>query len=1096
VGSLFVSSFAFAQGTAVLTGTVTDAATNKPVGDVVVTATSPALQGEEIVVTDATGLYRIPQLPPGTYTLRLEKEAFKPYSRGDINLRSDRTIRLNVQLQPESVQAEEVVVVGKAPTVDIGSTATGVNVGKEFINNVPFVQPNVTGTRSFESVAAVAPQVVSDRYGFGINGTTSPENGVLIDGLSVTDPAYGGTNRVGATQHSTMPTMSLPVDFMEEVNVVTGGYMPEYGRSTGGILNAVIKSGGNEFHGSVFGDWTPGALRGPQPTIDTAASTFSTKRELWNSGDFGVELGGPILKDRLWFYVGFSPSFSRERETRTINQFRFNKDANGNLLATNAMGQEVSWDDPSCAPAPGKLVSSCRLVFDPSRDSSLASSTDGSQLADAVPGTTDHRFIDSRAYTYVGKLTLLLTPNQNIALSVFGASMSSDTPTFNEKQIAGSKSTSDTVDVSVKYTAGFLDKHLLVDATVGWHHQNSASLPDDGSVIGSTTGAASVPGVILRKYNPIGYGVRELETLPDAAAGYCDVRYPELCPATSTSQVYNIGGAFYMEQAQLDRLQAKVGITYLLQALGHHVFKGGLDLARSSYNIAKGYGGGDLLRDNTSGTSYRDYRRYAFLTGPDQLVSQDPTPGVISTPTGTEIGAYLQDSWSLLDKVTLNLGFRYDQQYLFGGDGQLGLALNNMWSPRLGVVYDFTQRGQSKVFASYARYYESVPLDMADRSLTGENQAGFVRAKAPSATRKGCDPVKDVNQTLNECMDPNNYLAVGTDAEPSQTAYVTGHGKSPVDPGLTPQSSDEVVVGAEYELIQDGRLGVTYTKRWLNAVIEDMSRDEANTYFIGNPGYGIASDFPKATRDYDAVTVYFTKAFSDLWLAQVSYTWSYLRGNYAGLFRPETDQLDPNINADFDLKSLLPNRTGPLPGDRTHYIKAFAAKEFVLTGNFSLTLGLAYNGKSGQPLSYLASHPLYGEDEAFVLPRGSAGRGPWIHTIDAKLAAQLRINKDNAVQFSVDVFNLFNFQSASSQDETFSNNDVLPYIADPNAKKTPQEAACIAGNDPNCVPALKVFNSDTNKTQQATAADFNPNFKRATAYQPPLTVRFGIKVTF
>src|SRR5450755_1790394 len=106
-------------------GTVTDAATGKPIGDVVVTATSPNLQGEEIVVTDNTGTYRIPQLPSGAYTLRLEKEQFKPYSRGDINLRSERTIRLNVQMQPESIQAEEVVVVGKSPTVDIGSTTTG-----------------------------------------------------------------------------------------------------------------------------------------------------------------------------------------------------------------------------------------------------------------------------------------------------------------------------------------------------------------------------------------------------------------------------------------------------------------------------------------------------------------------------------------------------------------------------------------------------------------------------------------------------------------------------------------------------------------------------------------------------------------------------------------------------------------------------------------------------------------------------------------------------------------------------------------------------------------------------------------------------------
>lgn len=1095
LGSLFASSLAFAQGTAVLTGTVIDAATNQPVPDVVVTATSPSLQGEEIVVTDSSGLYRIPQLPPGSYTLRLEKESFKPFSRGDINVRSDRTIRLNVQLQPESIQAEEVVVVGKAPTVDVGSTSTGLTVGKDFVNNVPFVQPNVTGTRTFESVAAIAPQVVADKYGFGINGTTSPENGVQLDGISITDPAYGGTNHTTGIAGATLPAASLPIDFIEECNVVTGGYMPEYGRATGGILNCVTKSGGNEFHGSVFGDWTPGALRGPRPDIEREASTFTGQTKLWNSGDFGVELGGPILKDRLWFYVGFSPSFSRERASRTINQFRFNKDASGKLIAVNSMGDEVPADDPTCDPAPGRLVSSCRLVFDAERDPTLANDK-GSQLADPVPGTTDYRFIDSRAYHYIAKLTLLITPNQSVALSVSGSSASTNTPTFRPLQLAGVKDTADNLDISLKYSAGFFDKHLLVDATVGWHHQISNTGPNDGSTIGSGKGSAGTPGVVLRKSSPIGYGIRELETLPAEAAGYCDVKYPELCRVTGAGATYNIGGSFYMQDATIDRVQAKLGLTYLLQALGHHVFKGGFDVLRSTYNIHKGYGGGVLLRDNRTGSSYRDYRRYAYLTGPDELVSLDPTPGVFSTPAGTEFGGYLQDSWSILDKVTVNLGFRYDQQYLYGGDGKLGMALNNMWSPRVGVVYDFTQRGQSKIYASYARFYESVPLDLADRALTGESQAGFNKARTANASRPGCDPVKDINQALAECNDERNYTSLASPAEPSQVALVTGHGKSPIDPNLIAQSTDEIVVGAEYEVIQDGRVGIAYTKRWMNAAIEDMSRDEANSYFIGNPGYGIAKDFPKATRDYDAVSIYFSKAFSDLWMAQVSYTWSYLRGNYAGLFRPETDQLDPNINADFDLISLLPNRTGPLPGDRTHVIKAYAAKEFVLTGNVSLTLGLAYQGKSGAPLSYLSSHPLYGEDEAFVLPRGAAGRGPWIHTIDAKLGAQLKINKDNAVALSIDVFNLFNFAGAESVDQTFSTADLLPYIADANSKKTPQEAACISGNDPNCVPQIRVFNGDTGMAEQATSDLYNPNFKRVTAYQAPLTVRLGLKVTF
>ncbi len=1079
VGSLF-STVAFAQGTAVLTGTVTDAATGKPVGDVVVTATSPNLQGEEIVVTDNTGLYRIPQLPSGAYTLRLEKEQFKPYSRGDINLRADRTIRLNVQMQPESIQAEEVVVVGRSPTVDIGSTSTGMSVGKDFVNNIPFIQPNAAGTRSFESLAAAAPGVNQDLYGYGIAGTTSPENSIMIDGISVNDPAYGSTGR----SQSMLTGASLPVDFIEEVNVVTGGYMPEYGRTTGGVISAVTKSGSNEFHGSIFGNFTPGALTGPRPVIPVAGSTFQftgldefgVPNKVWNSGDFGVELGGPIVKDKLWFYAGFSPSISRDVMTRTVNQLLYNADGT------------------------------------PLLDSK------GNQQSSYIPGTLQQRFADSHAYNYIAKLTYLISPNQNIALSVSGAPKSSDVPTFNPLELSGLQETNDNIDLSLKYTAGFLDKHLLIDGTIGWHHQSvSTGIPDDGTDIGSVGGGGGTPGVIYRRslsgidgVSSHNHSILDFETYPAGSqvnaicepAGSFD---SQKCPATSASSQYQIGGASYMDHELVDRIQGKLVLTYLLNALGHHVIKAGIDYQRTSYDITKDYGGGNLLRESVTGGAFRDFRQYGYFTAPDVFVQQGGpgNTGVHQTSQGQDFGAFAQESWNVLDTVTLNLGLRYDTQQLYAGDGTLGLSLNNEISPRAGLIYDFTQRGQSKIFASYARYYESVPLDIADRGLTGEFQGGFDRAAAPNSLgngNAGCNPLAGISQTLKECTDPKNYLPISSAASPSQTGLVTGAGKSPVDPNLQPQSTDEFLVGGEYEIIQDGRLGATYTHRYMNAVIEDMSRDEGTTYFIGNPGYGIASDFPVATRNYDAVSVYFSKAFADLWQAQVSYTWSYLRGNYAGLFHPETGQLDPNANSDFDLISLLPNRTGPLPGDTTHVIKAYGAKEFVLNGTFSVILGLAYTGHSGQPLSYLASHPIYGNGESYVLPRGAAGYTPWVHSIDGKLAGVVKINKQNSVQLSVDVFNMFNFAGVTGQDQNFSYNDVLPYVADPNNKTPIAEQACIAGNNQNCKSPIRQYKLDANGnpvgTQPFTSASINPNFKQITSYQAPLTVRFGIKVTF
>src|SRR5499426_4457368 len=146
--------------TSVLTGNVVDTSTKAPVGDVVVTATSPSLQGEQVVVTDSTGLYRIPQLPPGTYTLRFEKESYRPFSRTNIDVAADRTLRLNVELLPEVAGAETVTVIGTAPTIDVGSSATGTTLSQEFVKNLAVARPGGLGgaNRSFDSLAQTAPQ--------------------------------------------------------------------------------------------------------------------------------------------------------------------------------------------------------------------------------------------------------------------------------------------------------------------------------------------------------------------------------------------------------------------------------------------------------------------------------------------------------------------------------------------------------------------------------------------------------------------------------------------------------------------------------------------------------------------------------------------------------------------------------------------------------------------------------------------------------------------------------------------------------------------------------------------------------------------------
>lgn len=1047
VASALVAQVAEAQGNSVITGTVRDASSGAPAADVVVTVTSPALQGEQVVVTDATGLYRLPQLPPGEYTIRLEKETYKPYARAGVVVRAGSTIRVNIDLLPEIVQSsEEVVVTGRAPTIDVGSAQAGSTVDSNFVRRIALSPPSVKGsaTRSFESVAEVAPTAHADTYGMSISGTTSPENQYVIDGVSVNDPGFG---IVGTP---------LSVEFVGEVNIITGGYLPEYGRATGGVLDVVTRSGSNEFHGSVFSSITPGGLEGEREIVRREAQTITTETSLSSLRDFGADLGGPIIKDKLWFYVGLSPSFATYKLERNLN----------------------------------------RIVLE--NGAPVVDEATGFTATERIPGTTQTYYAEQKNLQYIGKLTFLINQDHNLTLSVYGGPSWSGgdggfgiRPQTGEVEVLpsgllGSYTnlahviTQESTDVSLKYSASFLNKNLLFDATLGWHHGYRAQLPSDGSAVGSRDGLARFAAVTYRRTSPGFHNVNEFEPVPNGACDPVTVTGEDgmpteinVCPVTT----YNYGGPGFIEEGRLDRYQGKGVVTGLLTAAGHHVIKGGIDVELMGFDHQRAYSGGVLFRESTNGARFDDFRRFGRILGPDQAETL-ATADVQSYSTA--VGAFAQDSWSILDKVTLNAGVRYDAQFL-GANGETGLYLPNQWSPRVGVIYDFTQTGRSKLFVNFARYYESIPLDLADRSLTRGGQA------RGGHSADGCDP-RTIEGQEGGCADPEYYTLIGDPSNPSRHWRVSGGSRITVDPDISPQSSDELSLGGEYEILPDARIGAQYTKRYMNSVIEDMSRDEGLTYFLGNPGEGIAKDFPKAARDYDAVTLYFNKIFSSGWLAQASYTISYLRGNYAGLFRPETRQLDPNINSDFDLVSLLPNREGPLPGDRTHQFKVYGAKDFDVTRWLGVNLGLSFRTRSGEPTNFLGAHPVYGGDEVFILPRGSGERLPWVHSFDGHLGLAYRLAKESELILSMDVFNIFNFQEVTAVDQTFTRSEVRP-ILDGTVDNVPGKGE---GCDPGAGCKLTYVSGDPFNPDQ----DRNPNFGNPTEYQPPRTFRFAAKVTF
>jgi hypothetical protein len=1007
-----------------------------------VTATSPAAQGEQIVVTDDTGAFRIPNLPPGEYALRYEVEGFHPYARTGIQLQSTVTLRVDAELLPETLAAQEVTVIGSPPTVDVGSTQSGMTVTSEFTSRLPLAPSGGKGgaARSFEQLAEMSPTARSDTYGASIAGTTSVENQYVIDGLSVGDPGFG---------YNGTP---LSIDFIRETHIVTGGYLPEYGRGGGGVLDVVTKSGSNEFSGSFFANLTPWQGKPRLPPEQDAIRTVSKIKSIW---DIGFDLGGPIIKDKLWFYAGADVSYSVHSLQRDLMG-----------LATDAAGEYIRRDD-------------------------------GLILSGRIPGTRTNYDATQAQVQYLLKLTYSPTQDDRLELSHRGTpswgggdgdfSLDYETgmPLVSASPfadingpygMAAWKQEFEAFDTSLKWTHSALNKRLNFDTTIGWHHQRSADLPVDGSEIGSLTGLAGTPRFGYNRTNPEPHSITEFETIPDP--GICEQTIEggeARCPAS----VYTVGGPQRIRESIYNRFQAREVATLVAEGAGHHIIKGGAEFELLTYSSRKGYPGGVAYSENAGGTFVNDGRAYGSLIGPDE-------PNVIRAlryrTHAISVGGFLQDSWSIQDQVTVNVGGRYDAQYLFADQG-LALSMPNQWSPRIGVIYDPTRKGDSKIFANYAVYYQTFPLNIVDRAGSGEPQFRSRRSIAD------CDPVGGGGYP-ESCQDPANLVVIPgkVPANPNQKWAYVSVGPNSVDPDIKAQSSSEFSLGGEYKVFGNARVGITYLKRWMNNALEDMSRDEGNTFFIGNPGRGIASDFPEVERNYDAGILSFTKTFSEDWLAQASYTLSYLRGNWEGLYRAQTDQLDPGSNSDFDLRSLTVNRSGPLAGDRRHELKLFIARDVPFTPQHHLNVGGSYRARSGGPTNYLAAHPVYLQDEVFLLPRGSGERLPWEHTIDAHVGYTFLQTEKQTFAFTLDVFNLFNIRGITRTNERYTSRSVDPITG------AAADRAYLNGDKKNIDPALiRVTDGDPRPFDETDK--FRP-FGSPTLYQDPISFRMGIKSTF
>lgn len=287
----FVPVMILAQSTTGnLEGWVFDAKGDAIVG-AEVTVASPDLQGMRGISTDERGFFRLLALPSGRYSVKIRHLSYQPAIFESVQIWLGKTTTLrDVRLQQTSIQMAEVVISGQRPLLDPSSATSGANLSHENFEVLPI-------ERNYRSIASMLPRANQSYYGDEVNigGATGVENRYFINGNDVTD-VYRG---VGGTD--------LPYNFIREIEVKTGGYEPEYKSSLGGIINVITYSGGNNFSGQVFGFYTNNNFGGEQRLAQT-----EPPKGAFAQYDLGFGVGGPILRDRLWFFTAFNPSYQNE----------------------------------------------------------------------------------------------------------------------------------------------------------------------------------------------------------------------------------------------------------------------------------------------------------------------------------------------------------------------------------------------------------------------------------------------------------------------------------------------------------------------------------------------------------------------------------------------------------------------------------------------------------------------------------------------------------------------------------------------------------------------------------------------------------------
>jgi hypothetical protein len=956
---LSVTTGAYAQEqSASIQGVVADTS-GAVLPGVTIEARSPSAVGVSTATSDERGVYRFPALPPGRYEITATLSGFATKKLSDVDLLLGQALKIDLQLALAGV-SESVQVTGESPIIDVKQNAATASVTQDLLERIP-------RGRNFTSVIQTAPGTndESRNGGFQFDGSSGSENRFVVDGMDTTNLRNGTSGKTVFT------------DFLAEVQVKTSGYAAEYGGSTGGVVNAISKSGSNQFRGS-FGTYyrnnnmqaAPRKGWRINPFTDCTANTCSGTPEFVSTPDTQFDnwnpigdLGGPIFQNRVWFYGGMS--YDRTDNERTTT-FR-------NSPAPFVTKTMTSWSDSkyyngnvSMQPSNNTRLRFSAALTRSGNRGSIANNLqpDGSFFADG-------------------------TPTDGFNTATWDATEEG----FKDRwERTGSNSRNDLYVGDFNWT---MSSKLLLNVNSGYWATDSWS-PE-----------AFAGDQIIHTFNG---------TNCDPLGGTCP--FPETPASLRRIQGFSDNKSTSRTVQDLyARTHVNTNLTWFKSGWGgEHQFKIGTRLERLQNRVNSGAQQPTITLFWNQAYAALDGRTVRGPFGYYQVTRNVVTNGNVNS---NNWGFWVQDSWTVKRNLTINAGLRTENENTpsfrdeFPG---IKFGFAEKLAPRVGFAYDIKGDSRWKAYGSYGRYFDTTKLEMPRGSFGAEHWIQYFWT-LDTLDWTGINCQEGPTGCPGTFIEQNDRRHPANEPDPALFSYF-GREQNTIDPDIKPVRTGEITLGLDHELSRTMSVGVRYVHKWLDRTIEDVGvlvPGVGEVFFIANPGEGVAEQIlakpapplPKAQRDYDGVEFRMTKRLANRWSAIGSYTWSRLFGNYGGLASSdENGRTSPNVERYFDGMYLLFDKSGTpvyglLPTDRPHYFKLQTTYDLPWGTN----VGMLGYVASGGPLSTAVN--LLGYNPTFVNGRGDLGRLPWNSQIDLFLQHDFRLMAGHRVSVNLNIDNLF-----------------------------------------------------------------------------------------